>query len=66
MTHDMTPNHLAYRYVYRGHPKPTFLEVFMVKDLVFRWPTHANTLIFHGFGGPWYISYIIQKIPIFK
>ncbi len=25
-------------YDYHGPPKPTFLEVFMVNNLVFRWP----------------------------
>ena len=42
----------VYITVYHGPPKPTFLEVFMVSNLVFRWP---NTFIFHGFGGSWYI-----------
>ena len=34
--------------IYHGPPKPTFLEVFMVNNLVFRWP---KPLFFHGFGG---------------
>ena len=25
-------------FTYHGPPKPTFLEVFMVNNLVFRWP----------------------------
>ena len=25
-------------YIYHGPPKPTFLEVFMVNNQVFRWP----------------------------
>ena len=25
-------------YIYHGPPKPNFLEVFMVNNLVFRWP----------------------------
>ena len=33
--------------VYRGPPKPTFLEVFMVNHLVFRWP---KPLFFMGLG----------------
>ena len=33
-----------------GPPKPTFLEVCMVNNLVIRWPK-LITLIFHGFGG---------------
>ena len=32
-------------------PKPTFLEVFMVYNLVFGWPRHVS---FMGFGGSWY------------
>ena len=35
-------------YHYHGPPKPTFLEVFMVNNLVFRWP---KPLLFHGFWG---------------
>ena len=29
---------VVYIYIYHGPPKPTFLEVFMVDNLVFRWP----------------------------
>ena len=39
-------------YYYHKPPKPTFLEVFMVNNLVLRWP---KPFIFHGFGGSWYI-----------
>ena len=28
--------------IYHGPPKPTFLEVFMVNNLVFRWPKHLR------------------------
>ena len=31
------------------------LEVFMVNNLVFRWP---KPLFFHGFGGPWYLHLV--------
>ena len=40
---------------HHGPPKPTLLKVFMVKNLVFRWPKHAKTIIFYDFGGSWYI-----------
>ena len=35
-----------------GPPKPTFLELFMVNNLVFRWPKPS---FFMGFGGSWWI-----------
>ena len=42
-----------YIYIYHGPPKPTCLEMFMVKNLVFRWP---KALFSMGFGGSWYIT----------
>ena len=45
-----------------GPPKPTFLEVFMVNNLVFRWP---KLLFFHGFWGSWYMYiYIYVRLEI--
>ena len=41
--------------IYHGPPNPTFLEVFMVNNLVFRWP---KPVCFHGFGGSWYRLYV--------
>ena len=37
-------------YIYQGPPKPTFLEVFMVNNLVFRWPKPLffMVLVAHG------------------
>ena len=31
-------------------PKPTFLEVCVVNNIVFSWP---ETFMFHGLGGSW-------------
>ena len=36
-------------YIYHGPPKPTFLEVFMVNNMVFRWP---KPLFFMVLGDP--------------
>ena len=36
---------------YHGPPKPTFLEVFMVNHLVFRWPKGPKPVFFNGIGG---------------
>ena len=47
---------------YHGPPKPTFLEVFMVNNLVFRWP---KPLFFHGLlgaHGSWWLNQAIWKI----
>ena len=39
MYHDgKATNHGTNPIIYHGPPKPTFLEVFMVNNLVFRWP----------------------------
>ena len=36
-------------YMYHG-PKPTFLEVFMVNNLVFRWPKPLFFMVFGAHG----------------
>jgi len=43
---------LGSRYIYHGPPKPTCLEVFIVNNLVFRWP---KPFFFRGLyqGSPW-------------
>ena len=55
-------------YIYHGPPKPTFLEVFMVNNLVFRWPKRFIyfyfIFIFHGFWGSWYIYIYCMYIYI--
>ena len=46
-------NYAGINYVYHGPSKPTCLEVFMVINLVFRWP---KPFFFHGFGGLWHMG----------
>ena len=44
-----------YTYIYHGPPKPTFLEVSMVNNLVFRWPLITSGQIIatsHEFSPP--------------
>ena len=48
------------RDIYHGPPKPVCLEVFMVNNLVFRWP---KTFIFHGFWGPCIFVMIVWWVP---
>ena len=45
-----------YIYVYHGPPKPTFLEVFMVK-----WPIPSFVMVL---GGAWYTMVYIQLYDI--
>ena len=49
---------LGSRYIYHGPPKPTCLEVFIVNNLVFRWPK--------PFFFPWFIPRItLEVVPSF-
>ena len=43
---------------YHGPPKPTFLEVFMVNYLVFRWPKGPKPLFFMVLGGSWLFVHV--------
>ena len=43
-------NKYTYIYIYHGPRKPTFLEVFMVNDLVFRWSKPLFLLVFMALG----------------
>ena len=36
--------------IYHGPPKPTFLEVFMVNNLVFRWPKPLFFMVWGAHG----------------
>ena len=49
----ITGNHLGMN-TFHGPPKPTFLEVFMVNNLVFRWPKPVFFMVLgaHGFVVP--------------
>ena len=44
-------------YIYHGPPKPAFLEVFMVNNLVFRWPKPLFFMVW----GPMVYIYIYQE-----
>ena len=48
--------------LYHGPPKPIFLEVFMVNNMVFRWRKPVFFMVF--LGGSWYI-YIWNILQIF-
>ncbi len=41
------------RHTYHGLPKPTFLEVFMVNSLVFRWPKPIFFMVWGAHGSLW-------------
>ena len=45
-------------YIYHGPPKPTFLEVFVVNNLVFRWPKPLFFMVLGAHG-----IYIYLCIP---
>ena len=56
-------NYYVYIYIYIPWAPPNlhFLEVFMVNNLVFRWP---KLLFFHGFGGSWYMYIYIYMLGL--
>ena len=41
---------MQFAYRYHGPPKPTFLEVFMVNNLVFRWPKPLFSMVLGAHG----------------
>ena len=43
------PRNLTYN-LYHGPPKPTFLEVFMVNNLVLRWPKPLFFMVLEAHG----------------
>ena len=47
---------------YYGPPKPTFWDVFMVNNLVFRWPTPLFLMFFLGSKGSQWLNQPIWKI----
>ena len=56
---------IIYIYIYHGPPKPTFLQVFMVNNLVFRWPKPLFFMVLGAHGVYIYIyicMYIICTI----
>ena len=46
----MVVSQLCGDYSYHGPPKPTFLEVFMVNNLVFRWPKPVFFMVLGAHG----------------
>ena len=54
-----SPHDIAHRmYIYHGPPKPTFLEVFMVNNLVLNWP---KPLFFMVLGAHGIYIYILSR-----
>ena len=53
---------MIYIYIYHGPPKPTCLEVFMVNNLVFRWP---KPLFFMVLGAHGIYIYIICGLYLY-
>ena len=57
VTHSLLERGGGLEYLYHEPPKPTFLEVFMVNNLVFRWPKPLFFMVLgaHGsfIGHPW-------------